>query len=120
MALCSDDSGGIIFNRDRRQAQSGLGFGGEEQLMAHTIYFPDDFLTNIEIWGSKGFANIEVGNDGARYRLSFVDPANVRMGLESSDPETINCFAEPGIRSAVDQLVAKRFFVTLVPMGRDT
>jgi hypothetical protein len=98
--------------------------------MAYTIHFPDDFLTNIDIWGSKGFANLEVTYDSARYRLSFVDPGNVRMGLDSSDPNIVNCFAEPGmvvvqkitenhIRSAVDQLVKKRFFDTLVPVGTD-
>jgi hypothetical protein len=96
--------------------------------MASTIHFPDDFLPNIDIWGDKGFANLEVTHDGARYLLSFVDPGNVRMGLESSDPDTVNCFAEPGmvvvqqitenhIRSAVDQLVKRRFFDTLVPIG---
>jgi hypothetical protein len=98
--------------------------------MAYTIHFPDDFLANIDIWGSKGFANLEVTHGGARYRLSFVDPANVRMGLESSDPSIVNCFAEPGmvvvqkiteshIRSAVDQLLKKRFFDTLAPVGTD-
>jgi hypothetical protein len=103
-------------------------YGGLEVLMTYTIHFPDDFLPNIDIWGSKGFANLEVTYDGARYQLSFVDPANVRMGLESSDPDTLNCFAEPGmvviqkitekhIRSAIDQLIKKRFFDTLAPIG---
>ncbi len=93
-----------------------------------TIHFPDDFLPNIDTWGDKGFANLEVTHDGARYRLSFVDPANVLMGIESSDPESVNCFAEPGmvvvqkitenhIRSAVEQLIKRRFFETLIPIG---
>jgi hypothetical protein len=96
--------------------------------MASTIHFPDDFLPNIDMWGDKGFANLEVTYDGARYRLSFVDLGNVRMGLESSDPDTVICFAEPGmvvvqkitenhIRSAIDQLVKKGFFDTLAPIG---
>jgi hypothetical protein len=96
--------------------------------MTYTIHFPDDFLPNIDMWGSKGFANLEVTHDGARYLLSFVDPGNVRMGLESSDPDIVNCFAEPGmvvvhkiteshIRSAVDQLVKRGFFDTLVSIG---
>ena len=98
--------------------------------MTH-IHFPDDFLPNIEAWRVKGFANLDVTHDGARYRLSFVDPANVAMGLESADPALIPCFAEPGmvvvraiteahIRSAVDQLVRQRFFATLVPIAPNT
>jgi hypothetical protein len=99
--------------------------------MAHTIHFPADFLQNIDIWGHKGFATLDVTHCDARYRLSFVDLANVRMGLESADPAVVNCFAEPGmvvvnkiteahIRSAVDQLIDKRFFDTLVPVTPDT
>jgi hypothetical protein len=83
---------------------------------------------SIDIWSSKGFANLEVSHDGARYLLCFVDPGNVRMGLESSDPDTVNCFAEPGmvvlqkiteshIRSAIDQLVKKGFFDKLASVG---
>jgi hypothetical protein len=96
--------------------------------MRYKIHFPNDFLPNIDMWGDKGFANLEVTYDSARYLLSFVDPGNVRMGLASSDPDTVSCFAEPGmvvvqkitedhIRSAVDQLVKRGFFDTLAPIG---
>jgi hypothetical protein len=95
--------------------------------MSSVIHFPDDFLPNIAIWREKGFANLEVTHDGARYRLSFVDLGNIKQGLTGQGDDAGH-FAEPGmvavqeiseniIRKAVDKLAANGYFATLAPVG---
>ena len=95
--------------------------------MSTTIHFHDDFLPYIDMWRAKGFANLEVTHNGLRYRLSFVDLGNIKMGL-SGEGDDAGHFAEPGmvavreisesiIRSAVIKLAKKGYFSTLVPVG---
>ncbi len=95
--------------------------------MTHTIHFPDDFLPNIAEWGDKGFANLDVTNEGVRYHLSFFDLANVRQGLEEAERSGRVHFSEPGmvaiaavtennIRQAVKTLIDEKFFDTLKPV----
>jgi hypothetical protein len=95
--------------------------------MNTVIHFPDDFLPYIDVWRVKGFANLEVTLDGARYRLSFVDLGNVKQALETGPGH----FAEPGmvavreisedmIRNAVDQLAKSGYFYTLAPISSRT
>jgi hypothetical protein len=95
--------------------------------MNTVIHFPDDFLPNIDMWRVKGFANIEITRNGARYRLSFVDLGNVNQGLTGHGDEAGH-FAEPGmvvvqeisediIRRAVDKLAKMGYFANLVPIG---
>ena len=95
--------------------------------MSTTIHFPDDFLPHIAMWRDKGFANLEVTHEGTRYRLSFVDLGNIKMGL-SGHGDDAGHFAEPGmvavqeisesiIRSAVDKLAKSGYFATLAPVG---
>jgi hypothetical protein len=96
--------------------------------MSHIIHFPDDFLQNIAEWGDKGFANLDVTQEGFRYRLSFFDLANVRQGLEEAERRGRVHFTEPGmvaieavtennIRQAVKALVDEKFFDTLKPVS---
>lgn len=96
--------------------------------MDAVIHFPDDFLPNIDMWRVKGFANIEVTHNGARFRLSFVDLGNVKQGLTGQGDDAGH-FAEPGmvvvqeiseaiIRRAVDKLAKMGYFANLVPVGR--
>lgn len=95
--------------------------------MSTTIHFPDDFLPHIAIWRDKGFANLEVTYEGARYRLSFVDLGNIKMGL-SGHGDYAERFAEPGMvavqeisesifRNAVDKLTKNSYFAILAPVG---
>ena len=94
--------------------------------MSTTIHFHDDFLPYIDMWRDKGFANLDVTHDGSRYRLSFVDLGNIKMGL-SGEGDDAGHFAEPGmvavqeisesiIRSAVNKLAKKGYFANLVPL----
>ena len=94
--------------------------------MTTTIHFPDDFLPQMHMWRAKGFANLEVSHNGARYRLSFVDLANIQMGL-SGEGEDAGHFARPGmvavqeisestICRAVEKLAQDGYFATLVPL----
>ena len=95
--------------------------------MSTTIHFPDDFLPHIDMWRDKGFANLEVTHEGARYRLSFVDLGNIKMGLAGQGDDAGH-FAEQGmvavqeisesiIRNAVDKLAKSGYFATLVPIS---
>lgn len=95
--------------------------------MNTVIHFPDDFLVNIDMWRVKGFANLAVTHNGARYRLSFVDRGNVKQGLTGQGDDAGH-FAEPGmvvvqeisediIRRAVDKLAQKGHFANLMPFG---
>lgn len=94
--------------------------------MTTTIHFPDDFLPQMHMWRAKGFANLEVTHDGSRYRLSFVDLGNIKMGL-SGEGDDAGHFAEPGmvavqeisesiIRSAVEKLAKNDYFAALMPV----
>ena len=96
--------------------------------MTHTINFPDAFLDNQDIWRFKGFVDVEVAHSGARYRLSFVDLANVKQGLNEGQRNGLTYFTEPGmvvvhevtkdnVSKAVDQLVDQGFFNALAPIG---
>jgi hypothetical protein len=95
--------------------------------MSVIIHFPDDFLPHIDMWRVKGFANLEVTHEGARYRLSFVDLGNIKQGLTGQGDDAGH-FAEPGmvavqeisesiIRKASDKLAKSGYFATLVPVG---
>ena len=95
--------------------------------MSIVIHFPADFLPHIDMWRDKGFANLEVTHEGARYRLSFVDLGNIKQGLTGQGDEAGH-FAEPGmvavqeisesiIRNAVDKLAKRGYFATLAPVG---
>ena len=95
--------------------------------MSTTIHFHDDFLPYIDMWRAKGFAKVEVTHDGSRYRLSFVDLGNIKMGISGQGYDAGH-FAEPGmvavqeisesiIRNAVDKLAKSGYFATLVPVG---
>ena len=64
----------------------------------------------------------------ARYRLSFVDLANVKQGLNEGQRNGLTYFTEPGmvvvhevtkdnVSKAVDQLVDQGFFNALAPIG---
>lgn len=79
------------------------------------------------MWRVKGFANLEVTCNGARYRLSFVDLGNVKQGLTGQGDEA-GYFAEPGmvvvqeisediIRRAAARLAKIGYFATLAPVG---
>jgi hypothetical protein len=96
--------------------------------MAHSIHFPEDCLPNIAEWEDKGFANLDVTHEGARYHLSFFDLANVRQGLEEASRRGRIHFTEPGmvaieaitennIRQAVQTLVDEKFFDALKAVG---
>ena len=98
--------------------------------MTHTIHFHDDYLENQDIWRSKGFLNLEVTHRRARYRLSFVDLANIEMGLDERRGGLVY-FAESGmvavreltkdnISTAIDRLVEQGYFDTLAPIGTST
>jgi hypothetical protein len=95
--------------------------------MSTMIHFPDDFLPHIDMWRDKGFANLDVTHEGARYRLSFFDPGNIKQGLTGLGDEAGH-FAAPGmvavqeisesiIRNAVNKLAKNGYFATLVPVG---
>ncbi len=95
--------------------------------MSTTIHFPDDFLPHVAMWRTKGFANLEVTHNGARYRLSFVDPGTITQGL-SGQGEDAGHFAKRGmvtvqeiseglIRSAMAKLAKTGYFDTLAPVG---
>ncbi|WP_374140063.1 hypothetical protein [Sphingomonas sp.] len=97
--------------------------------MNAVVHFPDDFLQNIDMWRVKGFANLVVTHNGARYRLSFVDLGNVKQGLTGQGNEAGH-FAERGmvvvqeisediIRRAVDKLAKMGYFESLIPVGSD-
>ncbi len=86
--------------------------------MDAVIDFPNDFSPNIDMWRVKGFANLEVTYDGARYRLSFVDLGNVKQGLTGQGGDA-EFFAEPGmvVVKEISEAIIRRAVHKLVKTG---